>query len=101
MTAIDPTTTHQLFQHDRVAAGYASARPYLHPEVLARVRELIRPAASAARSMSLRHGLSSVALRDPGEVVGVDVSRDMLRRAAVRRGASSPPRRRICRSGPG
>jgi len=38
----DPTTTHRLFEHERVAAGYASARPYLHAEVFARVRDLIR-----------------------------------------------------------
>jgi len=84
MTAIDPTTTHQLFQHDRVAAGYASARPYLHPGVLARVRELIRPAGRFGRALDVGcgTGLSSVALRDlADEVVGVDVSLDMLRRA--------------------
>ena len=84
MTAIDPTTTHRLFRHDRVAAGYASARPYLHPGVLARVRELIRPAGRFGRALDVGcgTGLSSVALRDlADEVVGVDVSLDMLRRA--------------------
>jgi SAM-dependent methyltransferase len=84
MAATDPTTTHRLFQHDRVAAGYASARPYLHPEVLARVRELIRPAGRFSRALDVGcgTGLSSVALTDLAEeVVGVDVSLDMLVRA--------------------
>ena len=43
--APDPLTTHLLFEHDRVAAGYASARPHLHGEVFARVGALIRPPA--------------------------------------------------------
>ena len=34
-TVPDPLTTHRLFEHDRVAAGYASARPFLHGEVFA------------------------------------------------------------------
>jgi len=84
MAVIDPTTTHRLFQHDRVAIGYASWRPYLHPEVFARVRELIRPAGRFNRALDVGcgTGLSSVALCDLAEeVVGVDVSLDMLRRA--------------------
>ena len=84
MAAIDPATTHELFEHDRVAAGYASARPYLHPEVLARVRELILPAGRFTRALDVGcgTGLSSVALRDLAEeVVGVDVSLDMVRLA--------------------
>jgi SAM-dependent methyltransferase len=84
MAATDPTTTHRLFQHERVATGYASARPYLHPEVFARVRELIRPEGRFTRALDVGcgTGLSSVALTDLAEeVVGVDVSMDMLRRA--------------------
>jgi SAM-dependent methyltransferase len=84
MATTDPTTTHRLFQHDRVAAGYALARPYLHPEVLARVRQLIRPAGRFNRALDVGcgTGLSSVALCDLAEeVVGVDASLDMLRRA--------------------
>src|SRR5512135_3338708 len=84
MASIDPTTTHQLFQHDRVAAGYESARPYLHPELLVRVRELVHSAGRFRRALDVGcgTGLSSVALHDMAdEVVGVDVSLDMLRRA--------------------
>jgi SAM-dependent methyltransferase len=84
MATTDPTTTHRLFQHARVAAGYASARPYLHPEVFARVRELVRPAARFRRALDVGcgTGLSSEALCDLAEeVVGLDASLDMLRRA--------------------
>jgi SAM-dependent methyltransferase len=80
----DPLTTHQLFEHDRVAAGYASARPYLHPEVFARVRARLRPAAPLRRGLDVGcgTGLSSVALLGLArEVTGVDASVPMLRRA--------------------
>jgi SAM-dependent methyltransferase len=79
-----PEETHRLFQHDRVATGYASARPYLHPEVFARVRELVRPAARFRRALDVGcgTGLSSTALLDLAEeVVGIDAARDMLRHA--------------------
>lgn len=82
--SVTAAETHRLFQHDRVAAGYASARPYLHPEVFARVRGMIRPAARLKRALDVGcgTGLSSVALLDLAEeVVGVDASRDMLRHA--------------------
>ncbi len=84
METADPTETNRLFQHDRVAAGYASARPYLHPEVFARVRDVVRPAARFGRALDVGcgTGLSSVALLDLAEeVVGVDAARDMLRHA--------------------
>jgi SAM-dependent methyltransferase len=80
----DPTTTHRLFEHDRVAAGYASARPFLHPEVFARVRGLIRVREPLPRALDVGcgTGMSSVALLDLArEVVGVDVSVPMLLRA--------------------
>jgi len=80
----DPTTTHRLFEHDRVAAGYASARPFLHPEVFARVRGLIREQESLQRALDVGcgTGMSSVALLDLArEVTGVDVSVPMLRHA--------------------
>ncbi len=80
----DPLQTHQLFEHDRVAAGYASARPHLHPEVFGRVRELIGATAPLRRALDVGcgTGLSSVALLDAArEVVGVDASVAMLRRA--------------------
>jgi SAM-dependent methyltransferase len=80
----DPVTTHQLFAHDRVAAGYASARPFLHREVFARVVELIRPTRSLHRALDVGcgTGLSSVALLDLArEVTAVDASVPMLLRA--------------------
>ena len=84
MAAADPTQTHRLFQHDRVAAGYASARPYLHPEAFALVRDVIRPAVRYRRALDVGcgTGLSSVPLLDLAqEVVGIDAAVDMLRHA--------------------
>jgi SAM-dependent methyltransferase len=80
----DPAQTQRLFQHDRVAAGYASARPYLHPEVFAVVRDATRPASPFRRALDVGcgTGLSSVALLDLAqEVVGIDAALDMLRHA--------------------
>lgn len=82
--AHDPLTTHQLFEHDRVAAGYASARPLLHGEVFARVSALMGPPAPLQRALDVGcgTGLSSVALRALAqEVTGVDAAVPMLRRA--------------------
>jgi SAM-dependent methyltransferase len=79
-----PETTHALFDHERVAEGYATARPYLHPEVLARVGRLLDAGAPVARALDVGcgTGLSSVALRSLArEVVGVDGSVAMVRRA--------------------
>jgi SAM-dependent methyltransferase len=79
-----PETTHQLFAHDRVAEGYSSARPYLHPAIFARVRERMGAPAPLRRALDVGcgTGMSSVALRGlAAEVVGIDPSRDMLRRA--------------------
>jgi SAM-dependent methyltransferase len=84
MAAPDPTETHRLFQHDRVAAGYASARPYLHPEILAVVRDAVRPPARFRRALDVGCGTgpSTAALLDLArEVVGIDASLDMLRHA--------------------
>jgi SAM-dependent methyltransferase len=84
MAPAHPTQTHRLFQHDRVAAGYASARPYLHPEVFACVRELVGPGARFQRALDVGcgTGLSSIALLGLAEaVVGVDVATRMLRHA--------------------
>jgi SAM-dependent methyltransferase len=83
MATPDPTSTHELFRHDRVADGYASSRPYLHPEVFALARGVIGPARrERALDVGCGTGLSSVALLDlAAEVVGTDVSLEMLRRA--------------------
>jgi SAM-dependent methyltransferase len=81
MAATDPTETHRLFQHDRVAAGYASARPYLHPEILALVREALRPETRFRRALDVGcgTGLSSVALLELAHaVVGIDAAVEML-----------------------
>jgi SAM-dependent methyltransferase len=81
---VDPLTTHELFQHDRVAAGYASARPFLHPEVFARVRDLVQSPGRLrwALDVGCGTGMSSVALLGLSrEVVGVDASLEMLRLA--------------------
>ena len=101
MTAPDPTETHRLFEHDRVAAGYASARPYLHPEIFAVVRDVVRPAAPFRRALDVGcgTGLSSLALLDLArEVVGIDASVEMLRHSRrasgiryVASGAEAPP----------
>jgi SAM-dependent methyltransferase len=79
-----PSTTHRLFAHDRVAAGYASARPFLHPEVFARVGDMTRMPRPVLRALDVGcgTGMSSWALLDLArEVVGVDVSVPMLLQA--------------------
>jgi SAM-dependent methyltransferase len=76
--------TCELFAHERVARGYASARPFLHREAFARVRELIHPAAPVRRALDVGcgTGLSSVALLElASRVVGLDASGEMLRHA--------------------
>jgi SAM-dependent methyltransferase len=79
-----PSATHRLFAHDRVAAGYASARPFLHPDVFRRVRSLTGVPQPLERVLDVGcgTGMSSWALLDLArEVVGVDVSVPMLLRA--------------------
>ena len=101
MADADPAATRRIFQHDRVAVGYASARPYLHPEILVVVRDVVGPAVRFRRALDVGcgTGLSSVALLDLAvEVVGIDAARDMLRHARradgvryVASGAEAPP----------
>jgi SAM-dependent methyltransferase len=84
MPALDPARTYAIFRHDHVAAGYATARPFLHPQVFARVRDLLHPEAPLRRALDVGcgTGMSSVALRCLArEVVGLDVSLEMLRQA--------------------
>ncbi len=84
MTAPPATETHRLFDHDRVAAGYASARPYLHPEIFAVIHDVVGRAAPFRRALDVGcgTGLSSSALLDLArEVVGIDASVEMLRHA--------------------
>jgi SAM-dependent methyltransferase len=86
MALDDSTTTFRLFQHDRVADGYRSARPYLHPAVFDRVSRMIQLREPLARALDVGcgTGLSTGALRRLArEVVGVDSSIEMLRRATV------------------
>lgn len=88
---LDSAGTHHLFDHARVAEGYASTRPYLHPEVLRRVSELIGRDVCFRRALDVGcgTGLSSVALRAlAAEVVGTDASRAMLVRAMPSPGVS-------------
>jgi SAM-dependent methyltransferase len=80
----DPTGTPRIFQHDRVASGYATARPWLHPEVFALARRIAGIDAAVGRALDVGcgTGLSSVALLSLArEVVGTDASLEMLRRA--------------------
>lgn len=84
MTAADATATGRIFEHDRVAGGYATARPYLHPQVFARVRKLISLEARVRQALDVGcgTGMSSVALAALArDVVGTDASLPMLRRA--------------------
>jgi SAM-dependent methyltransferase len=79
-----PEETHRLFAHDRVAVGYSLARPFLHREVFARVRERLAPGPPLRRALDVGcgTGMSSAALLDLAEgVVGLDPSLDMLRHA--------------------
>jgi len=89
MAAPDPKETHQIFQHDRVAAGYASARPYLHPEVFAVLRDVVGPEARFRRALDVGcgTGLSSVALLDRG----------LARPSRLRRHGTSTQRTRLWR----
>lgn len=83
----NPTETHQIFEHSRVADGYASARPFLHREVFARVRDLVPAPWPLRRGLDVGcgTGLSSVALLElVRDVTAVDVSLPMLRRAERR-----------------
>ena len=84
----NPLATHELFAHDRVAAGYASARPVLHGEAFSRVRDVIDAPWPLRRGLDVGcgTGLSSVALLDlVREVTGVDAALPMLRRATSAR----------------
>jgi SAM-dependent methyltransferase len=80
----DPLQTHQLFDHARVAEGYAHARPYLHPDVFARVRAWLPAGTRFERALDVGcgTGLSSLALADlAAQVVGIDAATSMLKRA--------------------
>jgi SAM-dependent methyltransferase len=79
-----PETTHAVFDHVRVAEGYATARPYLHPEAFARVASLLGQTSPFTRALDVGcgTGLSTVALLALArEAVGVDASTAMLRHA--------------------
>ena len=83
--------TARLFQHQRVAEGYASARPYLHPEIFALVREQAGLQGRLGRALDVGcgTGLSSRALLALARhVVGADASLEMLRSASQEPGVS-------------
>jgi SAM-dependent methyltransferase len=84
VTESDPTATPRLFHAARVARGYATARPWLHPEVLALARRIAGLDAAVGRALDVGcgTGLSTLALLSLArEVVGTDASLEMLRRA--------------------
>ena len=87
----DGPGTARLFQHQRVAEGYASARPYLHPEIFALVGEQLGVQGRLGRALDVGcgTGLSSRALRAVARrVVGADASLEMLRSARKEPGVS-------------
>jgi len=85
------TKTRALFAHERVGSGYASARPFLHPEAFERVRALLGIEAPVSRALDVGcgTGMSSVALLALARaVVGVDASLPMLSHARPAGGLS-------------
>lgn len=70
-----------LFDSSAVASGYASSRPYFHPEVMRLVRDRLALEHKLGRGIDIGcgAGLSSIALTElVGEVVGIDSSVEML-----------------------
>ncbi len=66
------------------AERYAKGRPFFHPALVARIAELLRPAAPFGRALDVGcgTGLSTLALRSLArEVAGVDASAAMLAHA--------------------
>ena len=59
MNEAHPTETARLFQHERVARGYATARPYLHPELMALVRELVGAPSALGRAPGVRYSAAT------------------------------------------
>lgn len=81
------SSTDALYNSRRVAAGYAFARPVVHPRILQHVREYLRLDAPVPRALDVGCGAgrSTAALTGLAEsVVGIDPSAVMLEhRAAV------------------
>lgn len=78
------------FAPKTAAERYARGRPFFHPVVLARVKELLSLTKPLPRALDVccGTGLSTVALKGLAEsVVGVDVSLEMLAHAPRDRGA--------------
>lgn len=79
-----------LYHSPRLAAGYAFARPAVHPRIIDRVRDRLRLEGRAARALDIGCGAgrSTAALQTlAGEVVGIDPAVAMLehRRAVAPR----------------
>lgn len=78
-----------LYDRARVAAGYAFARPAVHPRILQRVRDHLHLTAPAARALDLGCGAGrSTAALDPVAqlIVGLDPAAAMM----AHRGAVAP-----------
>ncbi len=54
MAATDPTETHRLFQHHRVASGYARVRAWLESEILPLFGDESRPVTCRGYIQALR-----------------------------------------------
>jgi predicted TPR repeat methyltransferase len=69
-----------LFEHDRVAQGYATARPRFHPEIVGRIGvRLGRTRIETALDVGCGTGLSTTTLSVLTQhVVGVDPAIDMV-----------------------
>jgi SAM-dependent methyltransferase len=77
------------FNTPDVATGYADSRPFSHPLVIRRVKSTlsIKDRLAIALDVGCGAGLSSIALAEIAEkVVGVDISRAMMRSGIKREG---------------
>jgi len=70
------------FDKGSVAERYALGRPYLHPQIIQRIRQFVDPV-DYVLDVACGTGMSSVALLDIADrIVGIDLSREMLAQAS-------------------